>query len=349
MRMENNTEEERRSRRLQAEAALSEGELNFQLLANSIPQLAWMAHADGWIFWYNRRWYDYTGTSQAEMEGWGWRKVHHPDHVDRVVARVQRSWESGEPWEDTFPLKSRDGQWRWFLSRALPVRDDDGQVLRWFGTNTDITELREAEERQRLLLNELNHRVKNTLAAVQSLSKQSARNADSVGTFQEKFEPRLLALSRTHSLLSRDTWQGASLTEVISDTLSPFMNGHGTGRIEMHGPEVRLGPTAAVTMGMAVHELATNAATYGALSVPEGRVEIIWRFDLEGGSSPTLDLSWRERNGPPPKPSGRRGFGTRLIKDGVARELDGEVKLEFEETGAVCSMRLPLSRKVTIG
>ncbi len=349
MRMEKNAEEEHRARRLQTEAALSEGELNFQLLANSIPQLAWMAHADGWIFWYNRRWYDYTGTTQADMEGWGWRKVHHPDHVDRVVARVQHSWESGEPWEDTFPLKSRDGQWRWFLSRALPVRDEDGHVLRWFGTNTDITELRDADERQRLLLNELNHRVKNTLAAVQSLSKQSACNADSVDTFQEKFEPRLLALSRTHTLLARDTWQGASLIEVISKTLNPFKNGHEIGRIKMQGPEVRLGPTAAVTLGMAMHELATNAATYGALSVPEGGVEITWRFDLEGGSLPALDLLWREHNGPPTKPSGRRGFGTRLVKDGVARELDGEVKLELEDSGAVCSMRLPLSRKVMIG
>jgi PAS domain S-box-containing protein len=349
MRMEKTAEEERHVRRLQTEAALSEGELNFQLLANSIPQLAWMAHADGWIFWYNRRWYDYTGTTATEMEGWGWRKVHHPDHVDRVVARVQRSWESGEPWEDTFPLKSRDGQWRWFLSRALPVRGENGQVLRWFGTNTDITELREADERQRLLLNELNHRVKNTLAAVQSLAKQSARNADSVDAFQQKFEPRLLALSRTHSLLARDTWQGAGLTEVISKTLDPFMGGNETGRIRMQGPEVRLGPTAAVTLGMAVHELATNAAIYGALSVPEGGVEITWRFDLEGGSLPTLDLLWRERNGPPAKPCGHRGFGTRLVTEGVARELDGEVKLDFEKSGAVCSMRLPLSRKVTIG
>ena len=203
---------------------------------------------------------------------------------------------------------------------------------RWFGTNTDITELRDADERQRLLLNELNHRVKNTLAAVQSLSKQSACNADSVDTFQEKFEPRLLALSRTHTLLARDTWQGASLIEVISKTLNPFKNGHEIGRIKMQGPEVRLGPTAAVTLGMAMHELATNAATYGALSVPEGGVEITWRFDLDGGSLPALDLLWREHNGPPTKPSGRRGFGTRLVKDGVARELDGEVKLELEDS-----------------
>ncbi len=346
---EKDSEEQRAQRRLQTEAALREGEFNFQLLADSIPQLAWMAHGDGWIFWYNRRWFDYTGTNLREMEGWGWRSVHHPDHVDRVVARIQRSWETGEPWEDTFPLKSRDGQWRWFLSRALPVRDEAGQVVCWFGTNTDITALREADERQHLLLNELNHRVKNTLAAVQSLSQQSARNAESVTTFQQKFEPRLLALSRTHSLLARDAWRGASLMEVISGTLAPFMSQDESSRLELGGPDVRLGPTAAVTLGMAIHELATNAVKYGALSVPEGGIEVTWDFDLEGGQSPALNLIWREHGGPRITSSGRRGFGTRLIEKAVPAELDGEARLELNKSGVICSMRLPLSRKVAIG
>jgi PAS domain S-box-containing protein len=120
-------------------------EEQFRALAESIPQLAWMADAGGSIRWYNRRWYEYTGTTLDEMQGWGWRALHHPDHVDRVVARIQRSWDTGEPWEDTFPLRGRDGQYRWFLSRAQPIRDADGRVARWFGTNTDITERLEAE------------------------------------------------------------------------------------------------------------------------------------------------------------------------------------------------------------
>lgn len=120
-------------------------EEQFRALAESIPQLAWMADASGSIYWYNRRWYDFTGTTLEQMRGWGWKAVHHPDHVDRVVERIQRSWDTGEPWEDTFPLRGRDGQYRWFLSRAEPIRDADGQVARWFGTNTDITERLEAE------------------------------------------------------------------------------------------------------------------------------------------------------------------------------------------------------------
>jgi PAS domain S-box-containing protein len=120
-------------------------EEQFRALAESIPQLAWMAAASGSIYWYNRRWYDFTGTTLEEMRGWGWTAVHHPDNVDRVVARIQRSWDTGEPWEDTFPLRGRDGQYRWFLSRAEPIRDADGHVVRWFGTNTDITRHLEAE------------------------------------------------------------------------------------------------------------------------------------------------------------------------------------------------------------
>ena len=121
-------------------------EEQFRALAESIPQLAWMADDKGSIYWYNQRWYDYTGTTLEEMRGWGWTSVHHPDHVDRVTRRIQHSWDTGEPWEDTFPLRGRDGEYRWFLSRAQPIRDIDGRVVRWFGTNTDITERLAAEQ-----------------------------------------------------------------------------------------------------------------------------------------------------------------------------------------------------------
>ena len=130
----------------QAEAALRESEARFRELADNISQFAWTADQSGWIYWYNKRWHDYTGTTLKEMEGWGWQKVHHPDHVDRVVQRIRQSFETGTPWEDTFPLRGRDGNYRWFLSRALPIRNEAGDVIRWFGTNTDVTEQIEAEK-----------------------------------------------------------------------------------------------------------------------------------------------------------------------------------------------------------
>jgi PAS domain S-box-containing protein len=138
--------------RKQAEQALLESEERFRALGNSIPQLAWMADPGGWIFWYNERWHEYTGTTLEEMQGWGWQKLNHPEHLDRVVKRIRRSFQTGEPWEDTFPLRGRTGEYRWFLSRAVPIRDDDGTVVRWFGTNTDITEeIEAAAEREELL------------------------------------------------------------------------------------------------------------------------------------------------------------------------------------------------------
>jgi PAS domain S-box-containing protein len=133
-------------RRDRAEQAVREGEERFHDLANNISQFAWMADAKGWFFWYNQRWFDYTGTTLEDMVGWGWKKVQHPDHVQRVVEKITRCFETGEVWEDTFPLRGRDGNYRWFLSRAVPIRNPAGEVLRWFGTNTDISANRDAEK-----------------------------------------------------------------------------------------------------------------------------------------------------------------------------------------------------------
>ena len=132
--------------RKQTEGAILEGGERFRTLADNIAQLAWMADSLGSIFWYNQRWFDYTGTTPADMVGWGWKRVHHPDHVEAVVEKFTLAIKSGEEWEDTFPLLGKDGTFRWFLSRAIPIRDAKGKVIRWFGTNTDVTEQREAEQ-----------------------------------------------------------------------------------------------------------------------------------------------------------------------------------------------------------
>jgi PAS domain S-box-containing protein len=145
--------------RKRAEEALRDSEARFRELADNISQFAWTADETGWIYWYNKRWYDYTGTTLEEMQGWGWQKVHHPEHVDRVVQRIRQSFENGTPWEDTFPLRGRDGNYRWFLSLALPIRNEAGEVGRWFGTSTDITKQIEAEEALRELNETLEQRV----------------------------------------------------------------------------------------------------------------------------------------------------------------------------------------------
>jgi len=170
---------------LAAENARRESERRFRNLADHISQLAWMADPEGWIFWYNERWYAFTGTTLEQMQGWGWTAVHHPDHIDRVVERLQHSWDTGEPWEDLFPLRGKDGEYRWFLSRALPIRDAEGKILRWFGTNTDVTDQRAAEQRLRELhqrkdeyLAMLGHELRNPLAAIRSASAVLRQRSD---------------------------------------------------------------------------------------------------------------------------------------------------------------------------
>jgi len=139
------TQDELTERR-RVETELRESEERFRTLADNMSQFAWMADASGWLFWYNQRWFEYSGTNLEEMQGWGWRRIHHPDHVDRVVQHFSRCIETGTAWEDTFPLRAKDGTYRWFLSRAIPIQDETGQTVCWFGTNTDIDDRKQAEE-----------------------------------------------------------------------------------------------------------------------------------------------------------------------------------------------------------
>jgi PAS domain S-box-containing protein len=145
--------------RKRAEAALAASETRFHELADNMSQFAWTADAKGRIYWYNKRWHDYAGTTLEQMKGWGWRKMHHPDHVERVVEGIRQSFDTGIPWEDTFPLRGRDGTYRWFLSRAMPIRNEAGDLVRWFGTHTDLTEQIKAETALRNFNETLEQRV----------------------------------------------------------------------------------------------------------------------------------------------------------------------------------------------
>ena len=160
-----------------AEKEMRESEERFRDMANNISQLAWMADEKGYIFWYNQQWFDYTGTTLDEMAGWGWQKVHHPDHVQGVVDKISRCFKSGEIWEDTFPLRGRDGEYRWFLSRAVPIFDAHGKVLRWFGTNTDITECKILEAELAVARDQALARNQELAAALTSVREASAHKS----------------------------------------------------------------------------------------------------------------------------------------------------------------------------
>jgi PAS domain S-box-containing protein len=304
-------------------------------MANNISQLAWIAEPDGALTWYNQRWYDYTGTTFDQMEGWGWRAVHHPGHIDRVEEKFRDHVASGSEWEDTFPLRGADGRYRWFLSRAAPLRDPLGRVLCWFGTNTDITEQLEAERRIELLMLEVNHRSKNMLAMIQSLARRSAAHAHGQLDFVARLEQRIASLATNQDLLIRRQWNDVPLAEVVEVQLA-FL-GDATAQVEAAGEPLALTPSAAETVGMALHELATNALKYGALSTPEGRVEIGWRRGEGGG----LAMDWRESGGPPVREPERRGFGTRLISDVPRGKFGARVRVDYAPAGFSWALDTP--------
>jgi two-component sensor histidine kinase len=215
---------------------------------------------------------------------------------------------------------------------------DHGGARRMAGVSLDITDRKRAEERQRLLLNELNHRVKNTLVSVQSIARQTLRTTPDPAAFNIAFEARLMALSQTHNLLTEQNWEGASLREVFDAEIDAFT---ARDRVSFaYSRDVRLNPKSTVALGMAVHELATNALKYGALSTATGEVQVKWT--IEAGDVALLCLTWCERGGPPVADPDRLGFGGRLLEKGLARELCGEVSLDYNPNGLVCTMRLPI-------
>jgi two-component sensor histidine kinase len=219
-------------------------------------------------------------------------------------------------------------------------KPDGGTDIRATGVAFDITERKLWEERQRLLINELNHRVKNTLATVQSIAMQSFRDTGAAsGANFTAFQNRLFALARAHDILTRDNWEGAELREIVGEVVEPYCRQSG-GRCDIEGPRLRLTPSMALALSMAVHELATNAAKYGSLSVSTGQVSISWT--IMPGEPKHLSLIWQERGGPRVAPPTRRGFGTRLIERSLAQELAGDVNLAYDPSGVVCTIKAPL-------
>lgn len=220
------------SARKRAEEALRESESRFRTLADNMSQFAWMTDEHGTVSWYNQRWYEYTGATEEEMRGRGWMKVHHPSHVDRVVERLQQSLDTGEPWEDVFPLRRQDGQYRWFLSRALPIRDDSGRIVRWFGTNTDITAQKEAEESLRQ--SEANYRAVFEQAAI-GIGRVSFADAQWIDV-NETF-CRMLGYSPAE--MRATPWPRITHPEDVEKDLIPFRQ-MAAGELNSYSMEKRL-------------------------------------------------------------------------------------------------------------
>jgi PAS domain S-box-containing protein len=433
---------------------LKRSEQQFQALANNIAQLAWMADATGNLFWLNQRWLDFTGSTLETSSGQGWRLFHHPDHIARVVDKWARCTSEGRVWEDLFPLRGVDGRYRWFLSRAMPVRNAEGKIEFWCGTNTDVTdarrqsqrlrklariielsheailvreigggivmwnrgceelfgytkaqakgkspfellqprnllppetfddlilekrfwsgevhytandgsdvwvdsrqelvsigdkslvlesnrdttERRQSEEVRSLLVAELNHRVKNTLAVVQSIAAQTARASSTPEKFVMRFNGRLQSLANAHNILSEVAWAGAPIVELIESQVA--MTGAEAGRVKLDGEPVTLPPQAALQLALILHELSANAMQHGALSTNEGHVAISWT--VREGCPRLVELTWRESSGPKVNRPVARGFGLTLIERSKSLPTI-KTSIEFEPEGVVARVAL---------
>ncbi len=273
------------------------------------------------------------------------RRVHPDDREIQRVA-IEQSIKTRSALNFEYRAMHPDGRISWIEVRGHAIYAPDGTPARMTGVSIDVTFRKRAEERQKVLLDELNHRVKNTLATVQSIAMQTQRNATSSAAYSEDLSARIAALARAHDLLTEESWDGASLSDVIDQTLARYKN-ETACRVVTGGPPVRLRPNAAVTLNMAFHELATNAARYGALSTKTGRVSVKWDVRHIRDQN-CIEIIWHEANGPTVGPPRRRGFGSRLLERGVTAELGGEVALYFTADGVRCHMYLPLSAKIVL-
>ncbi len=267
--------------------------------------------------------------------------ISHPEDLDASARAVRTLLDGGPATQLEKRYLRPDGSSIWASSNLSAVVGHDGQPEYVLAVVQDSSERRRAAEHTQLLLGELNHRVKNTLASVQAIALQTAAGSSDLESFRDTFLARLTALSNTHNLLAKGAWDGADLRQIVDAELAPYER-EGEGRIELGGKALQLDPKTALALSMALHELATNAGKYGALSVAHGRVAVQWKTRNVHGQA-WLHLRWTERDGPPVATPTHRGFGSRLISDGLAFELDGEVALEFEPAGVTCRIDVPLT------
>jgi PAS domain S-box-containing protein len=320
------------------ELELSESEERFRMLATSIPQLVFRSAGDGARRWGSPQWEIYAGLTDAESRGFGWLEAIHPD--DRAVTRAmwQDAHHSGEYYIEHRIRRHADGEYRWHQTRAKAV---DGATGEWVGTSADIHDIRTLQDRQQVLLSELQHRTRNLLSLVQAIARQTMKSSTSLSEFAAQFESRLAALSRVQGVLARTDHGPIKLEQIVRAEL----DAHGAdGSVEIGGPDVELPPNAAQALALAIHELATNAVKYGALSQHSGTLQVTWNL-RENDQDNFVKLEWRETG--VSLPSGmpmRRGYGRELIERALPYQLDAVTRFELGSDGVRCSVELPLGR-----
>jgi PAS domain S-box-containing protein len=332
-------EREREEARAGAQARLAESELRFRTLADAMPQMVWSAGPDGLVDYWNARWYQFTGVPEGSTDGEAWDEVFHIDDRERGWTRWRQSLDTGEPYNIEYRLRRHDGQYRWVLGRALPVRDEAGAITRWFGTCTDIHEQKLALEEREMVSQELSHRIKNIFAVISGLITLAAKSRPGLADAAVDLRQRITALGRAHDFVrphsaqSRRDTPPDSLHGLLAELFAPY------SRVRIEGDDVPIDDRSATPFALLFHELATNATKYGALSAAEGEVSVaITRGETDAA------IRWTERGGPPvTAPSGATGFGTQLVELSAVRQLGGEIRRDWRSDGLVVSLNVPLA------
>lgn len=316
---------------------IDEHEAKFRILADAMPQMVWSTQPDGFHDYYNARWYEFTGMPIGSTDGEGWNGMFHPDDRERAWDVWRHCLETGDPYEIEYRLRNARGEYRWTLGRALPLRDEGGRITRWFGTCTDIHDQKMIQAQREIIAQELSHRIKNIFSVISGLISFSTRHHPQVRAVADDLRERILALGRAHDFVrphseqSRPAAAQESLLAMLENLLGAYAE-----RIAIIGDEVLIDDRSATPLALLFHELATNAAKYGALSAMDGRVEI----RSEAGPDVTI-VHWQERGGPPVTPPATEGFGSKLIELSAVRQLGGEIHRAWLPEGVYITLRIP--------
>jgi PAS domain S-box-containing protein len=315
--------------------------LRYQAIMEAIGQPVYSLSRDLVIESWNPGAEKLYGYAAAEMIGRPESDLCPPDEREALKALASAVAASGEARACDALRRRKDGSTVHVIFRLAPLRDGDGHLTGYAAIAHDITERKSQEKTRQLLLDELNHRVKNTLAMVQAIARLTLRQSKNPENFAESFTGRIQALAGAHDVLTASSWHGADLKSLVKDQL--ILGEPGEGRFRCAGPAIKLNPQAAVGLSLVLHELGTNANKYGALSVPAGHVDLTWVLEEDGK---VLRLRWQEADGPPVSEPTRRGFGTFIIEQSLSN-LDGVADMRYPSTGFVCELRLPIKAKNT--
>ena len=337
----------------ETEEALAAAEQRQRLILEGIPQLVWRAVNGGHWTWASPQWTKYTGQAEADSHGWGWLAPLHPDDREAARGAWEQAVEAGGFEAEYRIRRASQGDYRWFQTRATPVRDAGGGIVEWLGTSNDIHDLRELQERQKVLVAELQHRTRNLIAVIRSTADKTARASAGLADFRAAFRDRLDALARVQGLLSRlEEHDRVTFDELMEAEMSALDGA--ADRVRLDGPSgVRLRSSMVQTLAMALHELATNAVKYGALGQPQGRLAVSWALERGGpDGQPSLHIDWRE-SGVAMPPAGARpgggGQGRALIERALPYQLSAKTTYVLGPDGVHCTIMVPISTGRTAG